>query len=135
MFHQVKVAGPDCDALRFLWWPDGDMSREPEDYCMTVHLFGATSSPSCAFYALRSADDQKDAYGNGVVSTVKRNFYADELLKSVGFEVEAISLPSELRFLLSNRGFRLTKWLSNSKAVLELAPSIVSLRLDGEPAE
>ena len=33
----------DCrDYLRFLWWNDGDISREPEEYRMAVHLFGAT---------------------------------------------------------------------------------------------
>jgi len=26
MFHQVLVEPKDCDALRFLWWPNGDLS-------------------------------------------------------------------------------------------------------------
>ena len=25
MFHQVRVTPEDCDVLRYLWWPDGDM--------------------------------------------------------------------------------------------------------------
>ncbi|XP_028408799.1 uncharacterized protein LOC114531374 [Dendronephthya gigantea] len=58
MFHQVRVRPEDCDALRFLWWSDNDLSREPEDYQMTVHLFGGVSSPTCANFALRqTADD------------------------------------------------------------------------------
>lgn len=48
MFYQVKVAEEDRDFLRFLWWPDGDLSKEPTGYRMTVHVFGAVSSPSCA---------------------------------------------------------------------------------------
>ena len=24
MFHQVKMQPSDCNALRFLWWPNGD---------------------------------------------------------------------------------------------------------------
>ena len=52
MFHQVRCAPEDRDCLRFLWWPQGDLSKEPLPYRMTVHLFGAKSSPSCAAFAL-----------------------------------------------------------------------------------
>lgn len=45
MFH--------IDTLRFLWWPENDLSKEPEEYQMMVHLFGATSSPSFTNFALR----------------------------------------------------------------------------------
>ena len=48
MFYQVKVPFRDRDFLRFLWWPKGDLSESPKEFRMTVHLFGATSSPSCA---------------------------------------------------------------------------------------
>lgn len=46
MFHQVRVEPKDCDALRFLWWPGGDLSAELVEYRMMKHLFGATSSPN-----------------------------------------------------------------------------------------
>ena len=46
MFHQIRVDQKDCDALRFLWWPSGDLNAEPTDHQMLVHLFGSTSSPS-----------------------------------------------------------------------------------------
>ena len=48
MFYQVKVPSRDRNFLRFLWWPKGDLSASPREFRMTVHLFGATSSPSCA---------------------------------------------------------------------------------------
>ena len=52
MFHQVKVAEEHRDMLRFLWWESGDISREPVEYRMTVHLFGATLLPRvCEFCA------------------------------------------------------------------------------------
>ena len=34
MFHQVLVDPKDCDALRFLWWPNGDLTKEMEEYRM-----------------------------------------------------------------------------------------------------
>ena len=59
MFHQVMVSPEDRDALRFLWWPGGDTSKAPQVYRMCVHVFGATSSPSCCTFALReSAESQ-----------------------------------------------------------------------------
>ena len=52
MFHQVRVAPPDKDALRFYWWPDGNIDDEPAIYRMGVHLFGAKSLPSIATFCL-----------------------------------------------------------------------------------
>ena len=53
MFHQIKVATQDRDALRFLWWKDGVLENDFQVYRMTVHLFGAASSPSCACFSSR----------------------------------------------------------------------------------
>lgn len=55
--------------------------------------------------------------------TVRRNFYVDDCLKSIKSETKAISLVSELRALLSKGGFRLTKWISNSRRVIESVPT------------
>ena len=62
MFYQVRVSESqvDDDYPRFLWWPDGDTSADPEDYQMTVHQFGAISSPSCAKFALRKTVDDNE---------------------------------------------------------------------------
>jgi len=64
MFHQARVHEEDTNLLRFLWWPDGDISRDLEEYRMKVHLFGAVSSPTCANLALRkTAEDNSDQSG------------------------------------------------------------------------
>ena len=41
MFYQVLVDPADIDCLRFLWWPRGDMSKNPVVCRMHMHLFGA----------------------------------------------------------------------------------------------
>ena len=58
MYHQVTVPEEYRSLLRFLYWPDGDLDAEPEDYEMCVHSFGAVSSGSCANYALQRTADQ-----------------------------------------------------------------------------
>ncbi len=87
MFHQVHVAPQHRDLLRFLWWTDGDTSKEPEVYRMKVHLFGGTWSPSCAAYALRkAAEDQAGRYAEAVCKSIERNFYVDDFMKpSIGY--------------------------------------------------
>ena len=123
MFHQVRVRPSDCDALRFLWWPDGNLASQPEEYQMTVHLFGATSSPSCANFALkRVAEDHKAEFDEETTQTVRRNFYVDDCLKSVGSNEKAVRLVGQLWDLLAKAGFRLTKWISNSQEVINSLP-------------
>ena len=44
-----------CDSF---WWEDGDLSKNPVDHQPLVHLFGVSSSPCCASFALKkTAED------------------------------------------------------------------------------
>ena len=52
---------------------------------MTVHLFGATSSPGCANYALKAKQTCLKRSVEGLAADfLRRNFYVDDGLKSVG---------------------------------------------------
>jgi hypothetical protein len=129
MFNQVHVAADQRDLLRFLWWPDGDTTKNVVTYRMKVHLFGGTWSPRCAAYALRRlADDYVSEASDMTRSAVKRNFYVDDLMKSTKCEQEAIQFAREVDKLLRKGGFSLCKWLSNSRTVLESIPA--DLRAD-----
>ena len=123
MFYQVHVPREDRDLLRFLWWPGGDTTLAPEVYRMTVHPFGARSSPSVANYALRRTALN---FGDGFLPVTKRtlsdHFYVDDCLKSVETVEEAVEVVGELRELCQKGGFRLTKFVSNSREVLESIP-------------
>lgn len=58
-----------------------------------------------------------------IAATVKRNFYMDDCLKWVESERTAISHVKDLTSLLKKGGFHVTKWLSNSRAVMESIPT------------
>ena len=74
MFYQVKVPVQYRDFLRFLWWGNGDTSKEPEEYRMTVHLFGAAWSPGCSNFALNTAvDDNEESLGAAAVEFLRRD--------------------------------------------------------------
>lgn len=137
MYHQVLVHPKDQDALRFLWWPNDDLSMQPEEYKMCVHLFGATSSPSCASFSLRkTAEDNRNFYDDDVINSALKNFYVDDFLKSTKTVEEAKHIVRDMTELMAKGGFHLTKWLSNKREVLqeipssERAKSISSMNLD-----
>ena len=97
-----------------LCWEDSDLERLSE-FQMTTHIFGSTDSPSCANFCLkRAAEDRKGRFSDEAVSAVNKDFYVDYFVKSVTTESEACSLAREVTCLLSEAGFRLTKWMSNS---------------------
>ena len=123
MFFQVRVRKEDQSFLRFLWWPDGDLQKEAEEYCMTVHLFGAVSSPACANYAhKRTADDNEDEYGPEAANTLRRNFYVDDVLKSASTEDETIKLAKDTKVVCQNGGFSLTKFVGNTERIISSIP-------------
>ena len=62
MFHQVRAAPRDFDALRFLWWPEEDLETEPKIYRMIVHLFGAKPFPSCIAFCLKEVANEFGKY-------------------------------------------------------------------------
>lgn len=75
MFHQVRVPSHDVDPLRFIWWQDGDHGQDLVVYRMVAHMFGATSSPSCASFASRKcADNNQKHFSPKAVNTVLNNF-------------------------------------------------------------
>ena len=101
MFYQVRVPDRDSSFLRFLWWEDGNMAHEVQEYQMIVHLFGAISSSACANFALRrTAEDNKSCFPPEVINTVKKNFYVDDCLKSLTSEATAIAHVTNLQALL-----------------------------------
>ena len=123
MFHQVMVPREDRSFLRFLWWEDHDISGTAKDFEMCVHVFGGTSSPSCCNYAYeRTAYDNKSRYQTDVMDTLNRNFYVDDLLKSVKDVKTAIRLLHDVISMCADGGFRLTKFVINRIEVLDSIP-------------
>lgn len=109
------MAEEHVDFLRFLWWPEGNLEQDLVEHRMTVHLFGAVSSPSCACFALRkTAEDNQTSFPVEVIDTVNRNFYMDDLLKSLPSEEDAVIMVKNLVAVCNRGGFNLTKWISNS---------------------
>ncbi|XP_064632677.1 uncharacterized protein LOC135490994 [Lineus longissimus] len=122
---KFKVPSDDCDALRFLWWRNG-LNKPPVACQMTSHIFGAADSPSVCTYGMRRcADDHKAQFDPRVAEAIYRSFYVDDFLKSVAVASLAILLALQLIELLAKGGFKLTKFMSNSKEFLKALPGEV----------
>jgi hypothetical protein len=123
MFHQFQVHPEDRDYLRFLWWEDGDLDKEPADYRMKVHLFGAVSSPGCANFGLKSIANDNPQFGPETVDFISKNFYVDDGLQSIDTVANAINLVQNARDMCSQGNLRLHKFASNSREVMEAIPT------------
>lgn len=106
MLSQVFVSPEDRGALCYLWWPDGDLKKDPKTFQMLVHIFGATTSPSICGYALRrTAADNSNGFSSETIDAVMRDFYVDDLLKSFDTTSRAVEITKELQELLAKGGF------------------------------
>jgi len=125
MFYQVGVREEDRDYMRFLWWEDGKLDQDPTEYRMTVHIFGATSSPGCANFALKYTADQFEKDVNKEAAKFVRNdFYVDDGLKSVNDSQSALKLINSSRRLCAMGGFNLHKFTASNKTIIEAIPPL-----------
>ena len=120
MYLSVKVPPGDRGALRVLWWPEGDIDKEPVEYRATVHIFGAKSSGFIANHCVRSlAERAEDPL---VKNAILQDFYVDDQLSSVQQKDDAIRIIHGTSKILSEGGFHLTKFVSNCDSILESVP-------------
>ncbi|XP_023197668.1 uncharacterized protein LOC111610010 [Xiphophorus maculatus] len=141
MFHQFSVTPESRNYLKFLWWKGGDLEKEPQEFRMTVHLFGAASSPGCANFGLKHLAQQHKANYPQAATFIEKNFYVDDGLVSVPSVEEAKKLIIESQELCKKGGLRLHKFNSNKEAALtcldssEVAAAIEPHGLDPSSSE
>ena len=137
MFLQVGLLKDDRIYHRFLW-RNLDSSREPYVYEFQRLVFGNTASPFIAQFVLQKhAKDNADDYCEAA-GTVSDSMYVDDVLDSRETSKDVIELRRQLSELLGLASFRLRKWSSNEKSVLEDVPEEdrqpgVEVREDGRP--
>ena len=121
-----------------MWWPEGNTANDLKEYQMDVHVFGATSSPGCANFALRQTAEDFVSYNPETRETLFRNFYVDDLLHSAPTISSAQVLVEGASKLCQDGGFNLTKFLCPEVDVLSVLPdekvssSIEKIRLSHE---
>ncbi|PIK33816.1 hypothetical protein BSL78_29367 [Apostichopus japonicus] len=122
MFHRFHVSPEDRDYLRFLWYKGGDTKKEPLEYRMNVHLFGATSSPGCANFGMKHLSRMFEEEFSLAAPFLRQDFYVDDGVTSVKNAREAKELIKEACELCSKGNLRLHKFVSNDRSVIEDIP-------------
>ena len=81
------------------------------------------SSPYSSDYALgKTAVENSNWYRNDAAEAIMKNFYLDDLPKSVKDEKYAKHLIRRIQKMCSNSRFNLTKFISNNKLLLMSIP-------------
>lgn len=84
---------------------------------MNVHIFGATSPPSCAIFGLQQlAKDHLDEHPKAA-SFIQDNFYVDDGLISLATPSDAIDMINDAKALCSKGNLVLHKFLTNHTEV------------------
>ncbi|KAL0961640.1 hypothetical protein UPYG_G00353580 [Umbra pygmaea] len=143
MFHRFYVSPELRNYLWFLWWEDGELETEPQEYQMAVHLFGVVSSPGCANFGLKYLARQHKEEYSSASAFVEKHFYVDDGLISVPSIEEAKELIAEARELCKRGGLRLHQFNSNKRSVLDsvdpteraVTSEPLNLDLNAAPAE
>lgn len=79
MYHQMLVLKHQQSLFRFFWNSPGDL-REPKEYQMTVHVFGAISSPTSCIFTLRKTAENFGSRFPNVAEVILNNIYLDNYL-------------------------------------------------------
>ncbi|XP_045028397.1 uncharacterized protein LOC123471281 [Daphnia magna] len=133
--NDILLKGPDlttqllavllrfhCTRFRFLWREPG--TEDPiQEFKMTVHIFGAVSSPIVCSFALQRLEKDAPEHLKEVASRIRSSFYVDNLLSSFDEVDEGVSISQKLVELLKLGGFDLVQFLSSSRSFLDQLPS------------
>ena len=88
-----------------------------------VHVWGVNSSSFIAPFCVRKAAlDNLTHASPATIAAILNNMYLDDLLMSTNTRAEAMTIIREIILLLAGSGFKLTKWTSNDRALLEGIP-------------
>ena len=118
-FHEVYIAKEDEAAFRYWWFKSEDMD-EVQLKGFLGHVFGAKSSNFVAIFTKRFHVNNKAAeYGALVVQAANRNFYVDDLLKSLRNTKIAKEFRINMTAAMKDGGFTLCKWRSSKPEVLD----------------
>jgi len=117
MFLQIKLKRQDQNNHRFLW-RNQHTDQSPEVYCMTRVTFGDTPSPFLSIATVQKHAKELPT----ATKEVCENIYVDDVLIGAPEDESALNLSDELCNLLSQGGFQLKKWASNSRKIMETTP-------------
>ena len=119
MFLSVAVDEKARDALRFLWFDNGDYEKSIVTYCWTRWCFGLNSAPYAASKALcQTALDNETGATSDVVNVIFKNTYVDDIITRCKTVEQGNELANGIIELCASGNFEVTKFQANHEGLL-----------------
>lgn len=117
MYRQVRIARDQQDLQRILWRssPNDDLQH----FRLTTVTYGTASASYLAIRALHQTAYDNERVFPEAAHVILKDFYVDDLITGTSTYEKAIELKRDLSNILENYGFRLRKWISNERRVLD----------------
>ena len=122
-FFQIGIPEEQRDLFRILWFKDDKIGGEVEEWNFAVHVWGIGLSPFIATHCIhRVAEENVTNASQHIVDVIHENMNVDDILKSEDTEEQMNKFVDEIQPLFAATGFILTKFSSNSCAMLSKLP-------------
>ena len=115
-FLMVTMSERDRDVLQFLWFDD--LTKEPPGVCVLRFaqvVFGVSSSPFLLNATIRHHLEKRSWSQPELVKTLTRSTYVDDIVCGAEDDDEAYKLYTESKDILKAGGFKLRKFVTNSR--------------------
>jgi len=131
MYRQILIHFSDRTFQRIFW--RSDPNQPVQEYFLNTVSYGTSSAPYLATRTLNHLADVDCTPDSPVSVAIKNDFYVDDLISGASSVTAAVDLVQQLLKTLSNGGFELRKWLSNSPEVMEAIPSHLVETVSSKP--
>ncbi|XP_028170489.1 uncharacterized protein LOC114360115 [Ostrinia furnacalis] len=117
MYRQVLVAEEDVKYQRILWRDEPE--KQIKEYELLTVTFGTASAPYLAVRVLQQIAMDEGQEVPQAAERILQSFYMDDLMTGCSSVEEGVELYNQLSKLLEKGGFKLQKWNSNDKTLVE----------------
>ena len=118
-FHQIVVNSADRDMLRFLWLEDINDERTVEQYRFCRLVFGLTPSPAILNTVIHHHLARKCIQEPQIIKLLAKSLYVDDFMGGANDVNEAFEVYQKTKRIMSEGGFNLRKWNTNSNVLRE----------------
>ena len=129
----IGIAPEDRDKLRFLWLRDPfNIESDFIQFRFTKRLFGLRPSPAILGSVMSHHLSKYKSANQANINTIQDSLYVDDLVCGANTIEKAFKIYRTGKTVLSEGGFNLRKWNSNSAELLQrirIAESVLGDRL------
>lgn len=117
MYRQVKMNKEDANYQKIVW--RNHPSEPLRHFRLTTITYGLAPSSFLATRVLKKIADDNQSSFPLAANAINHDVYVDDLMTGANTEYDVAQLKNTISTLLSQHGFNLRKWMSNSNDILE----------------